>query len=1185
MKARGVFCWNPGILALGIVGLVCLPAAAVEPGRPLAAYLIEPWSTTRSLPEETISSIFQTPDGYLWLGTAHGMLRLNGLESVSRPWSAQQPMDRTVRTVTLDGRGTMWVLTARSGLLRLVPGGSGRTGDGVPERVATLESKALVALSVARLHALPDGVRALSQTGIFDFNGTSRAGAEPVPVAKFPAAAVAATTGPQGDVWLAGADHRLWHWNPTRGWSNITALPPGEPLRILASPDRVWVRGGGWVARWQNGRWNSWALPAEFHQTTTYEPMLEDRQNVLWLGGRGQIARLQGDSLDHRQLGAVVDETSVTSLYEDREGVIWIGDQVGRLLRLRSAAVITYGKPEGLVGDIVNSIYREGKGDYWIYSLNKGLTRWSAGGFESYPLSVPGNVWLMERDRRSGHLLLAGLQRIYRFAGGRAELVVDPLREARGRVISWWQFPDGKGVLLARSTGVYRQDGLLAFDDRHRVSSHPNVRVLTGNAEGWVWGSDGRDLLQWGPGGEVTQRPPSLADGTEIHALFWDSSTRLVWVGTAAGMLTWDPAVRQWGPLGLAADSVFAIERDAQGQLWLGTRNGLVSVSAAGWLKGQRESQRRLIREDGLRSLNFGMVRTQGSAQLADGRLLFGSMRGLTLIDSGHLPQPRFPPTVTVERVMASDTVVPLQPQLSLAAGTTRVQVSFDAFTVSTPKLLSVQYRLDGLDRDWQPPTDQREARYANLGPGPYRFRVRALGPEGQAGPEATIQWTIPPQIHESIWFRTLMAAIMMVALVWWVKHRSARLQRRTEQLEDRVAERTQQLASAKEAAEAAGRAKSEFLATMSHELRTPMNGVLGMAQLLEQTRLSTDQQKLLQTLRSSAEALLTVVNDILDLSKIDAGKLVLERMPVQVPRVIQEVLDLVGPLAHGKGLTLTLSSEGPEVEWIESDPARLRQVLLNLLGNAIKFTDEGGVAVKIIWQEGQLQVAVRDSGIGIPEEKMALLFQQFVQLDSSTTRIHGGTGLGLAIASRLAAAMGGQITCHSVLGEGSEFTLTLPARPAAPPVAKPSNLPVPDHRLNLRVLVAEDNAVNQMVIQGMLKRFGVEPVLAVNGAEAVARAQQEVFDLVLMDCQMPIMDGYEATRQLRTLLGAAAPPVVALTAHSLETDREACLAAGMSGYLSKPLKTEELLSLLKAHQDSRGLPRATPPAPASPAS
>ncbi|MCX6599072.1 MAG: hypothetical protein NTV70_22190 [Acidobacteria bacterium] len=602
----------------------------MDSSRPLPDYLIEPWSTTYRLPEETIASMMQSPDGYLWLSTANGVLRLNGLTSTPLSWSVQQPMDRTVRTTVLDGQGTMWILTSRSGVLRVPFAGRGTAMDAVPQRVTTLQTDAIVPLNIAAAQAMPDGVRVVTQAGLYELTSASQPGPPPSPVASLPSVPLAATAGTAGDIWLAGTDRRLWRWTRGTGWQNLAALPPGAPVRMLATAGRLWLRGQGWLARWEKDRWSSWALNTHFEQTNLYEPMLEDRQGVLWLGGRGQIARLVGNEVDSRRLGTIQEETSVTSLHEDREGVIWIGDQVGRLYRLRGAAVINYGQAEGMAGDIVNAIYREPNGDCWIYSLNKGLTRWSLSGIQAFPLGVAGNVWMMERDRRSGDLLLAGIPRLYRLNRGRAEPVDDPLLRSLGRVHAWWQYPDGRGVLLARTNGVFRQDSLTDFDDTRIVSRHHNVRTLAGSPEGLVWGSDGWDLIEWSPGGELIKRPPGLAEGTEVHALYWDVTSRLLWVGTATGMLTWDPASRVWGPLGLAGDSVFAIQRDPQGQLWLGTRNGLVSVDAAAWLKGRREPSARLARADGLRSLNFGMVRTRGSAPLADGRLLFGSMRGLT---------------------------------------------------------------------------------------------------------------------------------------------------------------------------------------------------------------------------------------------------------------------------------------------------------------------------------------------------------------------------------------------------------------------------------------------------------------------------------------------------------------------------------------------------------------------------
>ncbi len=1148
--------------------MLLLPLGAVEANRPLADYLVEPWSSTRNLPEETISFITQSTDGYLWLGTANGVLRLNGWVSTMLPWSAHQPLDRTVRCLTLDRRGTLWMMTARSGVLRATSAGLSPGADTVPERLTTLEPNLPpVPLTLATLHPLADGVRIVSGGGIYEMTSASRSGAAPTPVAKFPAVPVAAAAAPNGDIWLAAEDHQLWRWQPSRGWTRMAELPAGTPVRMIATADRVWLRGQGWIARWEKNRWNSWALTAEYHKASIYEQMLEDRQGVLWIGGRGEIARLHQNDLEFRHLGAPHEETAVTSLHEDREGVLWIGDMLGRLYRLRNASVVSYGQPEGLTGDVINSIFPEANGDIWIYALNKGLTRWHQGTFQRFPLPVGGNVWTMDRDRRTGDLILGGIPKLYRLAGARAIELPDPLRAEHGRVISWWHYPDGRGVLVSRVRGVFLQHSLTHLADARRFSAQPNIRSMTGSAEGTVWATSGRNLVQWSPAGEQVLRPPNLAEGTDLHALYWDTATARLWVGTAAGLLTWDPARQTWGELGLVTDSVFSIQRDWQGQLWLGTRNGLVSVDAAGWLAGRRQLARRLTREDGLRSLNFGMVRSQGAVAMSDGRMLFGSLRGLALIDPQYLPRSRFAPTLMIERIIAGDQPVPLKPPVELPPGTTRVLVRFDAFTVSTPKLIPVQYRLDGVDRDWQPKTDEREAQYANLGPGTYRFRLRAAGFEGQAGNEATVEWRIQAHFYETVWFRALAAALMLGLLAASVARRSARLQRRNDELSARVAERTQELETAKEAAEAASRAKAEFLATMSHELRTPMNGVLGLAQLLEQTPMNRDQQQMLGTLRSSAEALLIIVNDVLDLSKIEAGKLVLEQLPVRLEELTRDVLSLVRPLAQAKGLSLSVSADGPALEWLEGDPARLRQVLLNLVGNAIKFTNSGGVEVKISWGPEQVELAVADTGIGISPEKIPLLFQQFVQLDSSTTRLYGGTGLGLAIASRLVDAMGGTIACRSQTGEGSTFTVTLPAKPAAAPEAPASLAKLAPTPSPLKVLVAEDNNVNQIVIQGMLELFGVESVLAVNGAEAVERAQQEMFDLILMDCQMPVMDGYEATRQLRALLGESAPAVVAMTAHSLEGDRAACLAAGMTGHLSKPIRADELLRLLQAHQ------------------
>ncbi len=882
--------------------------------------------------------------------------------------------------------------------------------------------------------------------------------------------------------------------------------------------------------------------------------LLWDRDGNLWIGFERQgIARVHGGKIDfYGEKNGLPADTLTNAFFQDLDGSLWIGFVEAGMLQLRDPEFAVFGKPEGLSTDPIWNVAQAPDGSMWI-GTNLGIDHlFPNGKVELYAhLDAKAQMTVHTVTVVKDGTVWAGLGhgQLARLDPGRATIYRDDLAK---NVPVNAILDDRAGGLWVGSHGA----GLAHFKDGKfvHVTHSGNVVGLEMAPDGALWiGMDGQGVARLQNGKLTGFTANNGLLNAHVMAIHVDGAG-VAWVGTASGGLNRIEGNRVTSYTvneGLFDTTVGTILEDGLGDVWMGGDNGIFRVSKRE-LEDVAAGRARVIHSfaydtnDGLRSRETNYGTSSSAMRSRDGRLWFTTASGIATIDPRQALRKRRQAPVWIELASFDGKPFPLQGGPKLGPGSGRLHVAFTSPAFLYPESVQFRYRLEGLDNDWVDAGSRRTAIYTNLSAGHYTFRVQA-GYKGTWGSEASFAFDLRPHFFRTVWFYGLCGLFVFLCGQAGAQLRSRQIRFRAQELQLKVTERTAELENANrllreatEAAELGTKAKSEFLANMSHEIRTPLNGVIGMATLLMDMELSEEAREYASIVKNSGDALLGVINDVLDFSKIESGKLELECAPFRLDRCIEESMDVVAIKAAEKGLELAYSIDPEVPRTLLGDATRLRQILTNLIGNAVKFTSQGEVIVsasaRVVGSQTELHVRVRDTGIGIAPEAQSRLFQTFSQVDASTTRNFGGTGLGLAISRRLCELMGGRVWVESELSAGStfQFVVLLETEAEHEPDVHPQ---IPRQFHGRRVLIAEPNTSVREILCQLLLNWSLE-VHAVATLSEVAEwpTGASSFDLAIVSGELPVAPGScpvillvrpgqsKRTREERTRVGAAIP-------------------------------------------------------------
>ena len=1117
----------------------------------LSQYARRTWTGLDGLPENSVASMALSAEGAVMLATEVGPFRFDGVHFVPLTWNPEK-YGRVASAMLV--RGDELLVGSETALVRVGP---------KQTEVISLPDDCSGATSVEV--STDDGAPWL----VCFRGGVMRLGAkglEPVPT---PGVARGLYQAADGTMWLPTDEGvvAFRHGVAYRTWTEAQGLPGRAAHHVTARrAGGVWVgtsRGLGFID--EHGEAHVAGLEGR-----AVGDVIERSDGSVW-GALlpGGLFRLEGAHLEEQLASQVPAWANITQFLEDPEGSLWVSSSTNGLTRLHVGVVTAMGHAEGLRSAVSWSVAVGADSSTWLATDSNGVWHDQNGVFTHYGAeSGLGNLRLFAAHVDSQGTLWVGAQggRLYRFNGTRFEERRRDLEHPESAVSAITFDPKDQTLIIGTDSGALREEHgvFVPIEAPLRVE----VTDFTWSRDGTLWVSSSRGL--WHVENQRLVRVvPSLR--SSVSALV-ERPDGTFWAATNdRGIARINPVsgeVRTCGAAeGLPHNNTWSLVRDGLAQFWMSSNFGIWSVSErdleACLSSGQRLTPSRMLGAgDGMRDRECCGGYQSPAAVAPDGRIVFACVQGAMTVWPKHTSN-LVKPSLRIDRVDVDS--VPVESTSQVITGSRgRVVFAFSVYSYRDPQAVRAKYRLEGFEQEWTEASADRTAQYTNLSPGTYRFHVIGANEDGVWNTEGTsVDVEIPPRLWEHWWFRALLVVLSFTAVGTWLRLRERQLKTREHEVARLVAKKTAELERAKLEAEQTTRAKTDFLANMSHEIRTPLNAVIGASELFDLTSLTADQREYLDLIRTSGDALLSLINDVLDFSKIEAGKMQLSTSPCDVRVLGNRVVDLLSLTARKKNLLLSFDCTPEVPKWVMIDEARLRQVLLNLIGNALKFTEQGAVVV-VVNNEGpeRLRFTVIDSGIGLSEEQLSRLFKTFSQADTSTSRRYGGTGLGLAISDRLVSLMGGRFEVSSTPGQGSRFSFEI----NAPPCVAPASVRAPqdDALPRLRVLLVDDNLINLRVSADLLMRLGMDVARAQSGEEAIAAASSMPFDLVLMDLQMPGMDGLTATKRL--LEQVKNPPVVvALTANALEEDRQTCLSAGMADYLTKPVRKDAFAKLIRS--------------------